>query len=134
MKQYIFTVIVAIASVASTYAQQSNTEDRTARHQQQMVQQNKDTSKFEELVFRFETAYEDRDIISTAMIQQQLTDWMQTRLKADKADFSDSQYEKWVTSIDEFSKYTFKYNDDNHKKDEMTQQIPQSFLNVIAAK
>ena len=127
MKKYLLIFVLAF-SFMSLNAQNELT--RQQRHDQAMAQQHEEglIKNMQDIAFRFETAFEEKDLESTKVLQNDLVTLM---VKAKKAEKSMVNQKKQKAIIEKFASYKIDFNKKESAADVKFKSMPNEFIKLI---
>jgi hypothetical protein len=123
---FVFSQSLTAQNARLSDAERMDVHNKTSQ-EQQMVAVN---SEMQRMIFRFETAYEDKDVESTKILQETLTELMQNgldhQMKSGVA--VDAKMKQMVA---DFAKFNFNFSGNETKKEVMMKGVPSAFAKTM---
>lgn len=136
MKKYTLFAALTLSFVFSQDLMAQNAR-KTNAERQQIHKQANDTqqmaavnSEMQRMIFRFETAYEDKDVESTATLQKTLANLMQNGLKFQEKN-GVAVDAKTTQMVADFAKFNFDFTGDETKEEVTMKGVPSAFMKTM---
>lgn len=136
MKKYtLFAMLMAsfvfTQDLMAQNARRSDAERMAIHNNEKTNQQSAAVNtEMQRMIFRFETAYEDKDVESTKVLQETLVNLMRSAI-----DYRAKNGEQMATTtkkmVDNFAKYAFKFNGAESKKAVEMKGVPNEFMKLM---
>ena len=122
-----FFISNAQAQIANSHVLERNTIQREEALLQQKAAVN---SEMQRIIFRFETAYEDKDVESTKILQNTLAELMQSALNY-PAKQGEEMDDATTTMVKNFSNFQFDFPETETKEAVEMKGLPSEFMKLM---